>query len=320
MAKQTSLFGKISGKLGAVVFSTSGGETISREYNPNVANPNTEAQVDQRSRMKLMSQLSASLAPVLAMTKDGLVSKRNKFTKANFRYAYASNGVAQVSYENLQLTEGNAALPQLVFSGSAGSRALALAESAEASVSRVVYIIYKKTQEAKLQYVNSYIVKQPGQSGTFRLELPDLVEDNYVFYAYGMKDMSAKASAQYGNLEVTTANDLAKLVASRQLSTSDYQFTQTRGATSNNGTPIDPVPEGKARVYLTANGPGTVSGAGVWDIGQEITVHAYPNNEQVRFEGWMINGQSSYISRNADYTFEVSGTTDLIATFVVQEL
>ncbi len=57
MAKQTSLFGKISGKLGAVVFSTSGGATISREYNPHVANPNTDAQINQRARMKLMSQL-----------------------------------------------------------------------------------------------------------------------------------------------------------------------------------------------------------------------------------------------------------------------
>lgn len=320
MAKQTSLFGKISGKIGAVVFSTSSGETISREYNPNVANPNTQAQVNQRAKMKLMSQLSASLAPVIAMTKSGLVSKRNKFTKLNFRYAYASGGTAQVSYENLQLTEGNSALPQIVYAGSSGTRTLSLAESAEESISRVVYIIYKKTQEAKLQYVNSYIVEVAGEDGKFTLELSDLVEDNYVFYAYGMKDMSAKATAQYGELEVTTANDLAKLVASRQISTSDYQFTQTRGATSNDGAPIDPVPEGKARVYVTASGPGTVSGGGLWDVGQQLTVHAYPNDENVRFDGWKINGQSTFISRSADYTFEVVNTIDLIAVFVVQEL
>ena len=61
MAKNTSLFGKVSGKIGAVVFSTSGGQTISREYNPHVSNPNTQAQIDQRARMKLMSQLSAAL-------------------------------------------------------------------------------------------------------------------------------------------------------------------------------------------------------------------------------------------------------------------
>lgn len=320
MGKSSSMWGKTTGKVGGLVYATSGGEQIVREYNPNVANPNTTQQVNQRAKMKLMSQLSTALAPVIAMTKTGLVSKRNKFTKINFRYAYASGGTAQVSYENLQLTEGNAALPQIVYSGNSGSRILALAESAEASVSRVVYIIYKKTQEAKLQYVNSYIVEEPGQDGKFTLALADLVEDNYIFYAYGMKDMNAKASAQYGELQVTTANDLAKLVANRQISTTDYQFTQTRGATSNDGTPIDPVPEGKARVYVTASGPGTVSGGGVWDIGQELTVHAYPNSAQVRFVGWKINGSSSYVSRNADYTFEVVGTTDLIADFVNQEI
>ena len=314
------MWGKTTGKVGGLVYATSGGEQIVREYNPNVANPNTTEQVNQRAKMKLMSQLSTALAPVIAMTKSGLVSKRNKFTKINFRYAYASGGAAQVSYENLQLTEGNAALPQIVYAGSSGTRTLSLAESAEASVSRVVYIIYKKTQEAKLQYVNSYIVEEPGQDGKFTLDLAALVEDNYVFYAYGMKDMSAKASAQYGELQVTTANDLAKLVANRQISTTDYQFTQTRGATSNDGTPIDPVPEGKARVYVTANGPGTVSGGGVWDIGQQLTVHAYPNNANVRFEGWKINGTNTFISRDADYTFEVVGTTDLIASFVQQEL
>lgn len=320
MGKSSSMWGKTTGKVGGLVYATSGGEQIVREYNPNVANPNTTSQVNQRAKMKLMSQLSTALAPVIAMTKSGLVSKRNKFTKLNFRYAYASGGTAQVSYENLQLTEGNAALPQIVFAGTSGTRTLSLAESAEASVSRVVYIIYKKTQEAKLQFVNSYIVEEPGQDGKFTLDLADLVEDNYVFYAYGMKDMSAKASAQYGELQVTTANDLAKLVANRQISTTDYQFTQTRGATSNDGTPIDPVPEGKARVYVTASGPGTVSGGGVWDIGQQLTVHAYPNSSQVRFVGWKINGTNSYISRNADYTFEVVGTTDLIADFVTEEL
>ena len=76
MGKVTSLYGKTMGKSGSVVFSTSGGFTIAREYNPHVANPISPSQVNQRARMKLMSQLSAALSPVIAMTKEGLVSKR----------------------------------------------------------------------------------------------------------------------------------------------------------------------------------------------------------------------------------------------------
>lgn len=320
MAIQTSLFGKVNGKIGGVVFSTSGGIQISREYNPNVSNPNTQAQVNQRARMKLMSQLSSAMAPVITMQKMGLVSPRNQFTKRNFGYSYVSDGEAQVSYENLQLTQGNAALPRINFGGSSGSYYLELQESADASVSRVVWIAYKKTAEGKLQFFYSAIEETAGADGKFKHMLPTTFPtDNFVFYAYGMKDLSAKATAQYGELNVTTANDLATLVASRKISMTDYQFTQTRGATSNNGAPIDPTPVGMARVYVTANGPGTVTGAGLYNIGDTVTVVATPNENAV-FRGWVKNGQQSPISIQETYSFTLNETTDLIASFANQEL
>ena len=143
--------------------------------------------------------------------------------------------------------------------------------------------------------------------------------DNYVYYAYGMKDMNAKATAQYGDLNVTTANDLATLVASRKISMTDYQFTQTRGATSNGGQPIEPTPAGKARVYVTANGPGAVQGAGLFDIGTTVTVVATPNEFAV-FDGWFINGSNQRISMSASYSFTLNETTDLVAKFKNQEI
>lgn len=320
MAIQQSLFGKINGKIGGVVFSTSGGILVSREYNPNVANPNTQAQVNQRARMKLMSQLSATMAPVITMQKMGLVSARNQFTKRNFGYSYVSDGEAQVSYENLQLTQGNAALPRIIYGGTGGNYHLELQDSADASISRVVWIAYRKTAEGKLQFIYSAIEETAGADGKFKHQLPaSWASDNYVFYAYGMKDMNAKATAQYGNLNVTTANDLATLVASRKISLTDYQFTQTRGATSNDGAPIDPTPAGKARVYVTANGNGTVSGAGLFDIGTQVTVVATPG-ENARLTGWFRNGSETRLSTSESYTFTLNETIDLIATFVNEEI
>lgn len=316
MGKVTSLYGKTMGKIGSIVFSTSGGYTIAREYNPHVANPNTQAQVNQRARMKLMSQISAVLDPVVAMQKEGLVSKRNKFVSRNFNLCYVSNGEAQVSYENLQLTNGNAAIPPIVYEVDEISliSTLKLSENAEASVSRVCYIIYRKTTDGSLQFVNSQIVNTAGAEGLFPWEIGEIPADNYVFFAYGMKDLSAKASAQYGNLQVSTANDLAKLIASRTLSTADYQFTQTRGATSNGGAPIEPIPEGKVKVYVTANGPGTVSGGGIYDEGASVTVVATPSLS-CEFLGWYANGSNVPISTSASYTFVVNGLTDLVAKF-----
>lgn len=316
MGKVTSLYGKTTGKIGSIVFSTSGGENIAREYNPHVANPNTQAQVNQRARMKLMSQLSAVLDPVIAMQKEGLVSKRNKFVSRNFGLCYVSNGEAQISYENLQLTTGNAAIPAIVYEVDEISliSTLKLSQNAQASVSRVCYIIFRKTSEGLLQLVKSQIVETAGTDGLFPWEIGEIPADNYVFFAYGMKDLSAKATAHYGNLQVSTANDLATLIASRTLSTADYQFTQTRGASSNGGAPIEPVPEGKFRVYVTANGPGSVSGGGLYDEGADVTVIATPS-PSCNFLGWYQNGSNLRLSESASYTFKLIGLTDLVAKF-----
>ena len=315
MAKQTSLFGKISGKIGSVVFSTSGGETISREYNPHVSNPSTQAQVNQRARLKLMSQLSASLAPVIAIPKQGLVSSRNAFTKLNFGASYATNGTAQITYENVQLTNGNAGLPSIVATRAQGSGVtIQLAEDASNAVNRVVYIMYRKTSEQTLQLVQSIIVESAGTSGSFAGSMI-YTEGDLVFYAYGMKDLNANASAAYGNMAVANAVDVARLVATRKVDNSSYQFTQTRGATMfADENEIADVPEGSARVFVAAFPGGTVSGGGIYVIGQNATVVATPNSGY-RFVGWRVNGTSEIISTDASYTFKVKGLTDLVAFF-----
>lgn len=335
MGKVTSLYGKTTGKIGSIVFSTSGGETIAREYNPHVANPNTQAQVDQRARMKLMSQLSASLSPVIAMTKDGLVSRRNKFVKKNFDNSYALNGVAQVSYENVQLTEGSTGLPQVVATAvlaATGDPAAYLATAPGATISRVVYCVFKKSQENRLEFLFSKIISQR-QEGTINTafficpltELPTtqvegetVFSGEYVIYAYGMSDTSEKATARYGNLNVQSASDIATLVANRTISYEDYQFTQTRGTTIGQGTGGDtPTPVGQARVYVTALGEGgTATGGGTFPLGSSVTVTATVNDGYT-FRGWVRNGSSQILSTSLSYTFTLQGQTDLVATFNV---
>lgn len=323
MAKQTSLFGKISGKLGAVVFSTSGGETISREYNPNVSNPSTQAQVNQRARMKLMSQLSASLAPVLAMTKDGLVSKRNKFTKLNFPASYALNGFAQITYENVQITEGNTALPALTAVGftEQGIYDITVGFEAEPSttIARIVYCLFRKSNEGKLEYVQSAIITERQAQGAtiyFKNVFHPLPVAEYVIFAYGMSDTSERASATYGDLNVVTASDLARLVATRGLSYSDYQFTQTRAITIGaNGQAVQPETPGQLRVYVTALGNGgTVSGGGTFEQGSEVTVVATPASGYT-FVRWVYNGTDLTASTSASYTFTLNQQVDLVAEF-----
>lgn len=331
MGKVTSLYGKTTGKIGSIVFATSGGETIAREYNPHVANPNTMAQINQRARMKLMSQLSASLSPVIAMRKEGLTSARNKFVQKNFGSSYVSEGVAQISYENVQLTSGNAGLPQLKW--------LALqvedtpkifaffTDEPSPNIARVVYCFFRKTDEGKLEYVSSVITSQrtaPVEGRYFQVSF-DIAELNsetgflsasYVIYAYGMSDTSERATAQYGNLNVQNATDIARLIATRTISYSDYQFTQTRGVSASQGEDHSTdVPAGSARVFVTALGDGgTVSGGGTFTIGSTVQVTATPAAGYT-FRGWVLNGSSNIISTSATYSFTLQGQTDLVATF-----
>lgn len=323
MGKQTSMWGKTTGKVGGLVYATAGGEQIVREYNPNVANPSTQAQVDQRARMKLMSQLSAALSPVLAMTKDGLISKRNKFTKLNFPASYALNGTAQITYENVQITEGNTALPAFIVSGGIheGKMVIQVAFTTEpsAAVSRIVYCFFRKTNEGKLEYVTSVInsTRQDAVEGAYFItQLQDLPVAEYVIFAYGMCDTSERATAHYGNLNVVTASDLARLVATRAISFSDYQFTQTRAVTlAADGTPVQPETPGNVRVYVTALGDGgTVSGGGSFAPGTSVSVTATPANGY-RFVRWVKNGTSQTISTDNPYTFNVQEQTDLVAVF-----
>jgi hypothetical protein len=330
MARQTSLFGKITGKLGAVVFATSGGQTISREYNPHVANPNTDAQINQRARMKLMSQLSACLAPVIAMQKDGLVSVRNLFVKRNFESCYSVKGQAQISYENVQLTQGNAGLPVINYIVSSATVPPILTcyfkEAPNIQIARVVWCLFRKTDEGKLSFIESKIITEREDGinpfyfvSTFDSILIDSetgkLAADYVIYAYGMIDASERASAQYGNLNVNTATDIADLITNRRISYMDYQFTQTRGTSANRGTSQSTdVPVGSARVFVTALGSGTVSGGGTYELGTSVTVVATPGTNAT-FVGWRVNGQQNYISRQASYTFTLNQQADLVAVF-----
>lgn len=315
MGKVTSLQGKATGKVGSMVYSVSGGQMIAREYQPHVANPNTVAQTNQRASFKLLSQIAAALAPVIVIPKEGLKSSRNLFIKRNADAVSSNAGVAQLTYENLQLTNGNAGIPAIEATRNAASGiAIKLAERCDAAISRVVYIMYKKTSESTLQYVQSIIVEAAGAEGKFPGTLY-YIEGDIVLFAYGMKDLNAKATAKYADYNVNNGEDIASLVLRRNLSLSDYQFTMTRGTTMFAGeSSTVVVPDGSARVFLTPSGPGSVSGAGVFEIGDSVTVVATPN-DGAQFVGWKANGSDTILSRDASYTFTLNDQVDLIAVF-----
>lgn len=313
--KLNGFVGTGSGKMGASVFSVNSGAQIVRQYQPVVANPSTAAQVDQRARMKLMSQVAAAMAPVIAIPKQGLKSARNQFISKNFDSCIATDGIAQVTYENLQLTSGNIGFPAISATRAAegGAISVNLSSAPSGDISRVVYIMYLKTQ-GQMEYVASRIVTNRGESNNFPTTFPARSGD-VILFAYGMKDSNAQATAKYENYKVTSASDIATLVGSRAIAFGDFTFTQTRGTTiasGSQGTVV--VPDGQAMVYVTTAGPGRATGSGTHEIGTEVTVVATPD-DGAEFVGWKINGSNSYISTALSYTFTLQEATDLVAVF-----
>lgn len=228
--KLNGLVGSGSGKLGNAVFSFNGGKTIVRQYQPNVTNPQTDAQIEQRAKLKLMSQLAASLAPAIAIKREGTTSGRNQFVSQNFPLVTYSGGAAMVQYENLQLTKSNVALPAVTAQRSDAIIAVKLAQQPSPSIVAVAYFEFAKNAEGTLDFVGSVISNNAGTSGLFEVTLPNANRD-IVIYAYGMRAASERAINRYRNYVVTSGSDLAVLYVTSLSSYSDNSLTQTRGLT-----------------------------------------------------------------------------------------
>lgn len=319
--KQNGMIGLGSGKLGTSVNSIVYGTQVQREYRAHISNPSTKDQVDQRARFKLASQVAAALSPVIAIPRKGFETPRNRFVKNNFNYFYADGDNAQVSYENLQLTAGNAGLPGIhIFRSSNDGITIELAESAASAVNRVCYSVFKKTSEDKLQLIASVVVTEAGNTGMFRTLVP-YVDGELIVYAYGMKDANAKATAKYGNYKVATGEDLAALIMSRKIKEKDYSVTETRGTTlpfeDNETDQPDP---GKVRVYVMGSWGGSASAPGVSngyvdvDYGSSLTLTASPA-QGFRFIGWYNNGEQTAFSEVNPLTLTITQMRDIRARF-----
>lgn len=334
--KLNGILGTGSGKLGTSVFTTVKGTQIVRQHQPVVTNPSTKLQVAQRSRFKLVSQLAASMADVIAIPRIGLTSSRNLFIKKNMPAVLGDVEGAHVSYEKLQLTNGTAALPDIIATRGSGNLTLYLASNASAIVNRVIYCIFTKDSLGQLMLNTSAVVTEADIDGNFNVQFDDIAGD-LAIYAYGMKDTSASASATFGNYKVTNASDVATLVSNRSISSKDFIFTKTRGTTIYSGENENvTVDENQVMVYLYVgkNGQAKVK------IGEEAQVtvpggtsfrKAVNKGSKIVFDSfsdagyimgpWKNNSDGSIVSNSKIYTVDsVKDNIDISISFVPESV
>lgn len=107
--KSTGLFGKHSGRVGGVVYSNYRGLQIVRSYQPQVRNPKSAQQVEQRARFKLVSQVSASLSREINLSfipQSATQTNRNAFMSAMLKKTIwdSMNEKAMLPIEEIVLT------------------------------------------------------------------------------------------------------------------------------------------------------------------------------------------------------------------------
>lgn len=96
-----------TGKFAGAAFQQSPGNgTILREV-VKPTNPSTEAQVEQRAKFKLMSQVATAFKSVIAMKREGNITPRNMFVKINSPLVEFNKeeSRAEIQLDLLQLTK-----------------------------------------------------------------------------------------------------------------------------------------------------------------------------------------------------------------------
>lgn len=315
--KINSILGKMNGKIGNIVVSSVNGQVIGREYNPNVANPNTQSQQNTRSKFKLASQLSAAMAPVIAIRKEGTKSARNIFVSQNFEQIIYNLGVASINLNLVQLTKS-----QVSFCGFNADRSVGtsinveLNDDAAAQLTRVVYIGYKKLSDGSLQLFDSKVCNTAGADGRFadvlRYDAGDVV-----LYAYGMKDLESGITTKFGNMNAPSAQDAANLLISSTENMASVQLTKTAGLTMMTGEETGSSDDVEhILVSVLTSGNGSATGGGRFEAGQTVTVRATPDAEAT-FEGWHVGSATgTRISQSPAYSFTAENDITLVAKFV----
>lgn len=222
----------MTGKLADVVMSVRNGEQVARKYQPVVFNPSTTAQVAQRAKLKLSSQLSALLANYITIPRQGNVSSRNMFTKLNFPlFTYNTSELkAEVDLTSVQLTRS--LLPMASFKSLArvdntGIRVRIQGSELPTDIDRVIYIAFSKVNNA-IEILGSVVVSAAGAENQWEGLLP-YTPNEVVVYAYAMKDNTENARTKFGDFQSLTAQTIAFLLVTRSVSESDVTVTKTKG-------------------------------------------------------------------------------------------
>lgn len=238
------------GKRGGIIYYKVEDNVISRSYTPKVANPNTEKQVQQRAKIKLLSQIAAVFRPIIAIFPSSGKSSRSIFARLNYPNISVPGTTAEIDYSSVYLTDSTRPITQVtkdvVFFTTGVRKLIGLPEEPTEDIKRVFYYLFSKTDNEKLVFLDYYFSEIRWSSrnplffcwanASFDIDEQGKATKDYVVYALGMGDKSEEATEYWENLDVPNLGLLGQIIAEGLIKDSDFYFTETTSLSWFRGT------------------------------------------------------------------------------------
>lgn len=229
------------GKRGGIIFYKVGENVLSRAYTPKVANPNTLKQVQQRAKIKLLSQIAALFRPIIAIFPSSGKSSRGIFAHINYPKITALSTTAEIDFSSVSLTDSTRPITQVtkdvVFLPSGARKLIGLTEEPTEDIKRVFYYLFSKSDNSKLVFINYYLSEIRWSIrnklyfcwalAPFEIDEQGKATKDYVVFAVGMGDNSEDATNYWESLNVPNIELLGKLIAEGHITDADFYFTET---------------------------------------------------------------------------------------------
>ena len=230
-----------AGKKAGIVTYRVGDTLLAREYNPHPANPKTERQVQQRAKIKLLSQIAAVFRPIIAIFPSSGKSSRAIFARLNYPKITASGTTAMIDFTSVSLTDSSRPITQvakdIAFLPSGVRMLVGLPQEPTEDIKRVFYYLFGKQDNGKLVFLDYYLSEIRWSSrnplffcwanAPFEIDEQGKSTRDYVIYAIGMGDNSEEATDYWQNLDVPNLEFLGQIIAENLISSTDFYFTDT---------------------------------------------------------------------------------------------
>ena len=226
MAKFVGFIGTIRGKVGTTVFSKGeNGLSYGRAYQPQVYNPKTVGQVDQRAKMNLVGRMTAVTPPELLVGMNGTNKRqrRSAFNSNLLDVAVVDRSnpdsiIAKIAPEDVVFSQGaetlhaTAAAPAVTASSVSVSLSLDDATMAGTYGERIVVAIidpYDKAGYSIVRYVDKVLDNTEAQAVTFSMSKP--IEQRSMVCIYRIPFVLTTDGANYR--AQTLSNDGTDIIA-----------------------------------------------------------------------------------------------------------